>query len=713
MATPPPPPPPPAENLNVLDFWPIYSDAPNALYKDFADEALARLDERRTAVAQLQTRGDWERYRQKARENIIEIVGPFPEKTPLNARVVGVVQKGSFRIEKVIYESQPGFPVTAALFVPEPLHGRAPAIVYCSGHSDAGFRVPAYQTMIVNLVRKGFVVLAFDPIGQGERLQYLDHRTGLSEFGRGSSTREHSRAGSQCFMTGSSLARYMIWDGIRSVDYLLTRPEVDPARLGITGRSGGGTQTAYIAAIEDRLHAAAPENYLTTFEKLLQSRGPQDAEQNFPRGIARGFDQADLLLARAPKPALIVATTRDIFSIEGTLAVQAEAQRAAAALGAPDSITMTVDDAEHTSTTKNRRATYAFFRQHLDLPGDTTDETIAELSAEDLRITDTGQVASSLRPETVFSLNRREAEALEAKLDDRRRDLPSHLANVKREAARLSGYAPLAPGRQDIVFSGRLRRTGYVIEKYLLPVDPRYAIPVLAFVPEGQPRQTILHLDPRGKSAAAAPGGDIESLVQRGCLVIAPDIPGEGELGPGAMLPRADLGVRLWYGFVTLGRSTLGRQMNDVMRTVRFAGQRFGVAPRDLLGIARGTFGPLLLHTAAIEGVFARVAVSGSPVSYRSIVMTENYPLAYTPAVVPAAITAYDLPDLAASLAPRKVLLLDPRDGRGDPADAATLDEDTAVTARAFAGQGAREAFAVARPNADAPLAAALGDWLR
>lgn len=705
------PPPPPAENLKVLDFWPIYSDAPNALYKDFADEAFARLAERKAAVDNLETREDWERYRARARQKIVEIVGPFPEKTPLNPRVVGVVQKGSYRIEKVIYESQPAFPVTAALFIPEPLRAPAPAIVYCSGHSDAGFRAPAYQSFIVNLVRKGFIVLAFDPLGQGERLQYYNPKTGLSEFGAGSSTREHFRAGSQCFLTGSSLARYMIWDGIRSVDYLLTRPEVDPKRLGITGRSGGGTQTAYIAAMDERLHAAAPENYLTTFEKLLQSRGPQDAEQNLPGSIGRGFDQPDLVLARAPKPALIVATTRDIFSIEGTLRVHAEARRAYAAFGAEDALAMTVDDAEHMSTAKNRQALYAFFRRHLSLPGDTVDETPAPLAPEDVRITETGQVATSLRGETVFTLNRRHAIALGQKLEDRRRDLPAHLAAVKRDAIRLTGYQPLPTGPQPSVFSGRLQRRGYAIEKYLLPVNERYALPLLAFVPETPAKRVVVHLDPSGKSIHAAPGAEIEALVRNGNVVIAPDIPGTGELGPG-QIPSGETGTRIWYGYILVGKSTLGRQMADVLRTVRFVQERFGAAPADLIGVARGTFGPLLLHFAALDGAFARIAIVDAPVSYHSIALTEHYRLAYVPAAVPAALTAYDLPDLAASLAPRELLLVNPRDGRGEPADAATLADDTAITRRAFSAGGRADNFDVESPG-DAPLAPRLVEWLR
>ncbi len=381
---------PPAERLTVLDPWSHYSDAPNAFYRIFMDEALAPLAARQAAVAKLDTRADWERYRAAARKNIAELVGPFLERTPLNARVTGVITRDGFRIEKLIYESQPGFFVTAALFVPANLRGKAPAILYCSGHSDAGFRAPTYLSMALNLVKKGFVVLAFDPIGQGERWQYFNPQTGRSDFGPGNSTREHSRPGSQCFLTGDSLARHMIWDGIRSLDYLLTRPEVDAARIGITGRSGGGTQSAYIAAVDDRILAAAPENYLTTFESVLKMRGPQDAEQNFYRGIAHGFDQADLLIARAPQPTLIIATTRDIFNIEGTQTAFAEAGRAHRALGGTDSMVMTVDDAEHTSTKQNREATYAFFRKHLRHPGDSADEAIARPSEDELRITETG-----------------------------------------------------------------------------------------------------------------------------------------------------------------------------------------------------------------------------------------------------------------------------------------------------------------------------------
>lgn len=701
---------PPADNpVTVLNTWAIYSDAPNAFYKSFIDEALPLLEQRRAVVDRLNSRVEWERYREEARRKVEALIGVFPEKTPLKARTIGVVEKPGFRMEKVIFESLPGFHVTAACFIPAGLKGKAPAILYCSGHSDSGFRSPPYQTMILNLVKKGFVVLAFDPIGQGERLQYVDPATGRSAFGAGP-VREHSRAGTQAFLLGTSLAHQMIWDGIRSIDYLLTRPEVDSARLGITGRSGGGTQAAYIAALDDRILASAPENYLTTFEHLLKTRGPQDPEQNFYGALARGFDQADLLISRAPKPALVVATTRDIFSIHGTQALYAEARRSYTAFGESENLEMTVDDAEHTSTRKNREATYAFFRKHLNLPGTVLDEDVERLSREELRITETGQVVSSLKGETTTTINGREAERLDGLLEKRRLDLAAHLAVVKKDAALLSGYVP-PKGDQPVVFSGRFVRNGYALEKYLLPVDSRYAVPVLMMVPDTTSSKVVLYLHPGGKSSQMAVDGEMEWLVKQGCTVVAPDLIGMGELSSGIMGGPAATPPRLWYAYVLLGKSMLGRQLVDLDRVIDFAGTRFNTERNQIYGVAHGALGPLLLHANAFRPL-ERIAVIGAPLSYRSMAMTAAYAAPFVHALVPSALTRYDLPDLAAVAAPSRLLVLDPRNGMGTSPDETELAKDSAVIVRAFEMQASRPQFQIVRGDKAATLRA-IENWLR
>ena len=226
-------------------------------------------------------------------------VGPFPEKTPLNAKVTGVVKKDGFRIEKVIYESMPNVYVTACLFIPDGKAKNRPAIIQVSGHGFPAFRSPGTQKQLYNLVKRGFIVFAIDPFGQGERLQYWDDVKKVSMMGT-SPTSEHSYFGNQMFISGISPIRYFIWDGIRGVDYLLTRKEVDPERIGIFGCSGGGTQTTFIAALDERIKAAVPGCYITGFRRLLESIGPQDAEQNLYHGVLNGITHADLLEVRAP-----------------------------------------------------------------------------------------------------------------------------------------------------------------------------------------------------------------------------------------------------------------------------------------------------------------------------------------------------------------------------------------------------------------------------
>src|SRR5207253_7664132 len=119
-------------------------------------------------------------------------------------------------------------------------------------------------------------VLCYDPIGQGERIQLLD-KDGKPAISRG--TDEHDMVGVGALLIGSSTATYRIWDGIRSLDYLAGRAEIDPKRLGCTGNSGGGTLTAYLMALDERIGCAAPSCYITSLERLFATIGPQDAEQ--------------------------------------------------------------------------------------------------------------------------------------------------------------------------------------------------------------------------------------------------------------------------------------------------------------------------------------------------------------------------------------------------------------------------------------------------
>ncbi len=693
--------------------WLKYTDAENALYHHLAQQAYQLLEQRAEKVAQLNTRRDWQRRQEYVRETLAEIVGPFPEKTPLNARVVGTVEKDEYRIEHVIYESQPGFYVTSSLFLPRNLEGKAPAVIYCSGHTIDGYRSTAYQHILLNLVQKGFVVFAFDPVGQGERLQYYD--PDIRETVLGGSTNEHSYGGAQAFISGSSQARYMIWDGIRAVDYLLTRPEVDPDRIGITGRSGGGTQSAYIAAMDERIYAAAPECYITSFRRLLESIGPQDAEQNMPQFLRHGLDHADYLEVRAPKPTMMITTTRDFFSIQGARETAAEVLQAFQAFGQPDNFLMVEDDAPHMSTEKNREAMYAFFQEHLNLQGSSEDEQVDLLTPEELQVTETGQVVTSLESEIVYSLNKKETDDLLDQLNKSRNNLRAYLKNAVSEARSLSGYRP-PDEMKEPVFTGRFQRDGYVIEKYYVQGEGNYILPYLLFVPkEGRNGNALLYLHPQSKSAQAGSGEEIEWFVQRGYVVLAPDLVGIGEMGPGAFRGDAFIGgvsYNVWFASTLIGRSIVGVRTGDIMRLLAVLKQHPEVQSEDIRAVARGEMTPVLLHAAAFEPSITNIALIEPLISYRSLVMNRRYNSYFIHAAVPGALTAYDLPDLAASLAPRKLLMANVTDEDGNPAAPELIDTDLQIVRKAYEAQNAGEQLTIRRWYSFETFDDLFGDWL-
>ena len=300
----------------------------NALYKYLDDIAAKDEAARRAEMAKITTRDEAITRQQQVRMKLLALMGGGFEKTPLNAKVLGSTQMDGYRIEKVVFESQPKFYVTALLYLPDTKGGataaKLPAIVIAPGHgatgkaSDFGFAS--------TFARNGFAVLSYDPIGQGERLQYPDP----AHPGQSLATRptgEHGEAGLQPTLIGDAVARYFAWDGMRAVDYLVSRPEIDAARIGAFGCSGGGAMTALLGAADKRIAATATACYITSMDTLLPSIGPQDAEQSTPGFIAAGFDFADWVELAAPRPYAIVGTVGDMFPWAGLLASATEARR--------------------------------------------------------------------------------------------------------------------------------------------------------------------------------------------------------------------------------------------------------------------------------------------------------------------------------------------------------------------------------------------------
>jgi len=576
------------------------------------------------------------------------------------------IKKEGYSVEKLYFESLPGVKVTAAFFIPNTKRKNLPTIIYCSGHSDLAFRSEGYQHVILNLVKKGFAVLAFDPYGQGERAQYFDPNEGKSPFGP---TREHSYPGAQLFINGESAAKYMIWDGIRVVDYLLSRKEVDKERIGITGRSGGGTQSAYIAAFDPRIKAAAPECYLTTLEYQLKSGGPQDAEQNFPYGIQLGLDHADLLEVRAPKPALMITTTRDIFSIQGARDTYKEAKMAYRAFGKEEDLQKVEDNAGHKSTQKNRETMYAFFQKHLDNPGNAKDEEVVIFPVEELYVTETGQLSTSLGSKFLFDINASLTQNNIKVLQEKRQQLNQHLSGLKEKVATITGYSENEINGK-LIFSGQTEFETYFLNKYLIAQEGDKIIPLLIFEPKQSKGKWVLYLDnledKKSDEAYAVP----IKLAQTGLTVLVPDLPGYGELGPGYLKGDAyfnNTSYNQWFAGILNGRSTVAVHSKAIRTVVQFCREELDMDDKKIIGVSRGGFNSSLMHAAVLGLDVAGILCIDPLLSFESIVANKDYDPAHIPFSVAGALPHYDLPDLAALLANKKItLVLKKENGAGD-----------------------------------------------
>jgi len=280
--------------------------------------ARRRFERTREEKRTLDMRAAVERRGEAVREWFRDSVGGLPDRpTDLDARVTGTDERDGYRVERLVFESRPDFHVTANCYVPDG-EGPHPGVLFLCGHVTAAKADPLNQRACIELASNGFVVLAVDPVGQGEREQYRDPATGERIVGGGGGVFEHCYAGQQWRYAGANLARVFVHDARCALDVLAGRDGVDVDRLGVTGTSGGGVQTQYLCLVDDRPAAAAPCCSVTTRAAWLETGKRVDAEQLLTGAIAAGVDDDNLLAAFAPKPLCIGAAASDqYFPVEG------------------------------------------------------------------------------------------------------------------------------------------------------------------------------------------------------------------------------------------------------------------------------------------------------------------------------------------------------------------------------------------------------------
>ncbi|MBI4904380.1 MAG: acetylxylan esterase [Acidobacteria bacterium] len=597
---------------------------------------------------------DWNAYRKQFREKLItSLGGPFPERTPLNATITGVVQRNGYRIEKVIFESQPKFYVTGNLYVPSTGRAPYPAILFPLGHEDGAKAHDAWQIVLANLALRGFVCFAWDPIGQGERIQIYDEDFQNSKTP--GSTTEHTVQGVQTMLVGDAIARYTIHDGIRALDYLLSRTEVDPKRVGITGNSGGGTHTSYIASLEDRLAVAAPSCYLTSWRKLLDTIGPQDAEQCFPGWLAAGYDHPDFVYAFAPRPFLMLTAIRDFFPIGGARSTYAEGARVYDSLGASNKFAKVEADDGHGYTKPRREAAYRWFTQWLKGAEDTTPEhAIALASIKELNCTPTGQIATSLRGETIHTLNLARWKQLrkDGSLDDVRRLAAFTLRD--RPVVRDFGSATLAGGVK--------------LQKLVIEPERGVEIPAVLLLPVSAAKvPAVVMAHGRGKSFTREAA---LQFARNGEAVLSIDARGFGESAP----PESKSATWTQYfgnydvamTAILIGRPLVGMRAEDISAAVSVLAARREIDAGKIRVHATAAAAIPALYATALDTRIASAELDSMLVSYEPAIRRRIHRRVFEGITV-GALRYYDLPDLIRWSAPRRVKILSRIDVLGNP----------------------------------------------
>jgi cephalosporin-C deacetylase-like acetyl esterase len=603
------------------------------------------------------------------------IGGPF-ERTPLNPRVSGVLERAGFRIEKLTFESRPGLHVTANLYVPA-VSGRHPAILGPLGHSTNGKAWPSYQKLFSNLARKGYVVLAYDPFGQGERIEYPGTAAGRSSVGAG--TGEHEYAGRRLVLLGANFSSFRAWDGIRGIDYLLTRAEVDPDRIGCCGQSGGATMTQFLAALDDRIRAAVVSEGNTENLAETDAEPPgsaDDAEQNIVPALARGIDRADLLYCFAPKPLLVTVTLHDAghtYSpeyVSSSVDMVDEYRRAYALFDAADRVSIQATTVSHGYVYEMRRATYAWFNRCFDMKdADDSEASQAFEQESTLYVTPTGFVTTSLGGETALSLTRRMA-------DETKAPAFRGATEMREQIRRTLGVGDGRGAPLSARVLATIARPGYVAEQFELTSEQEIRTPGWLLTPAtARPSTpTLLYMGEAAAWSSMAEDSLVERMCVRGnCRVAVIDVRGRGDCAiaypprgrfyfPNRITNEAYL---TWFTLM-LGRPLIGGQVHDALRAIEYLRSRADAGGAISL-VGDGPHGVIALFAAALDVDVRGVALRQCVTDYRSLALAERY-------TQPFGIYAYgllkefDLPDVARTIAPRSVLLLNPSGAAGEDA---------------------------------------------
>ena len=613
-------------------------------------------------VMSLRTREEVLAYQQELRDKMPRIFGEMPERTPLNVRVTGQIDREAYTIRKIIFNSRPGFPVTANLYLPRGYDGPRPAVLCLCGHSAIAKAYEAYQSFTQSLARMGYIALIFDPIGQAERLQYHNGKGG-SVVGNG--VREHNFMARQQLLVGEFIGTWFAWDGIRAMDVLLAQENVDPRHVAVTGNSGGGNMTAYAAALDTRSTMSAPSCWISSWYHNGVNEEPIDAEQCALNALALGVEQSDLMVVQAPEPTILITQEQDFFDQRGSLQARDRLRHIYSILGAEDALGYHVGPQPHGYWKDGREAMYAFFNHHagVDDPGFEPELTIED--PETLQCTPTGQVGD-MGARSVFEFTREKSRRLAQE-----RGQPSG-AELRRRI-RMLLKLPQREGPPDYRVLRPWTKRGYArkyANQFVLLTEPRFGAQAVVTKLEDTWRTArplrgdgpaVLYLPHLSSDQELREDSFIRSLETQNDAFFACDYRGIGESRPVTCRPGKFLDL---YGSdyhyasyaLMLGECYVGWRVHDVLCTLDWM-VSLGYDRVHLVARGWGAIPGAL--AAVLHPALERVTLINAPSSYAEMAETkmQQWPLS---AMLPHVLAQLDLPDVYRELEGKQLSLVSP-----------------------------------------------------
>jgi hypothetical protein len=611
-------------------------------------------DQRRQKWAGIRSEADLMRLEQQLRDQLLKMLGGLPtQKTPLNPQITGRIQMKGFHIEKLIFESLPGLYVSALVYVPDSGDKRHPAVLVPSGHSANG--KVYYQGLCQRLVQRGYVVISWDAVGQGERSQFWDAKNGKSRYNL--ICAEHAVLGNLAYLAGANLARWEIWDGIRALDYLLSRPDVDPDRINITGTSGGGFQAVHIAALDRRIKVAAPSCYITALPMRVYNRifkdPDSDPEQDLYGMISNHVDHAGLLLMMYPRPVFVAAAALDFFPIEGTHSTVREITNLYGHVHHEDRITMAEGYHGHEYSPQNQEAAMDFLDHFNSMPRRYGLPPVRELDDKTLQCTRSGQVMLDF-PQARSLMDVIRDYYLEHKGQPAKtvKELYYSESRPNIDSWTIAEFQGQTPVDGEILWEARgsSHFEDVTIDKYLLQHSRYLKMPLLYIHKEGRGRRSVLlWLGENGKAGAQDwpalakyldAGYDIVSLDPRGLgetrmayKAVSPDDPALAKLDFDQAYTNSLSGVLADYVYnsILTGRPYLFQMIEDVEIASRFV--RSQVNPTAELAITATNSASMLARivSEAIPNIKLLPQTDGQALRWSELVnqKTELWPIQY------------------------------------------------------------------------------------